>query len=373
MGFASTPNGAFAARSAAKLPAHTLSRAEPVFQLLESIAKTQSRQYTLHMVTFARRPRCTQPLNVALVRMLVATVVLLATGCARHAALYLRQELANQGPVPLSQRNPYIAGNLFIAREMQHSNVFDGFIRNRGTPDAVEVKEGYFRPLRVYLFYLTEGEAYLFEESSGDWLVRGPEHIPAQMMRSFLNIQPSGGSAPLAVEGYSEGSGLPQAKPSAADEVRSLRHVPTRAEATKRRSETKSPAAAAPTPRAPVPPPSAPASAEESSSGDVIHRVTLPGENLRIIAQWYTGDVNNTGRIARINGIEKPDRLTMSQTIRIPRYLLRTTEPLPPSAITPLPGVQERPPRAPVDAPVPHQPNHPRNVTIEDAPLPGAE
>lgn len=292
----------------------------------------------------------------------------------------------------LSQRNPYIAGNLFVAREMEHSRVFEGFIRNRGTPDAVEVKEGYLRPLRVYLFYLTEGEAYLFEERSGDWIVRGPEHIPPQMMRSFLNIQPSGGAAPLAFERSTDTQSLPAANTEQAEDVRSLRRVPTRSELARKRPAVRTgdalppgenravepravparpPAPRTPPPRTPATAPPAPSGnrGEESSSGDVIHRVTLPGENLRAIAQWYTGDANNTGRIARINGIERVDTLRSGQTIRIPRYLLRTTEPLPPSAITNAPPASRvpAPPPLAIEPPL-HRPGDGRGVTLEDAP-----
>ncbi len=68
---------------------------------------------------------------------------------------------------------------------------------------------------------------------------------------------------------------------------------------------------------------------QKSASGDLIHTVSFPGETLRIITAWYTGDVNSAGRLARINGIENPNRLVIGQTIRIPRYMLANTSPFP--------------------------------------------
>jgi len=225
-----------------------------------------------------------------------------------------------------------MATNLFVAKEMKHSEVFRGFVHYRGTPDAVEVRQSYLKPLRVYLFYLNEGEAFLLEEGSQDWLIRGPDKIPQQLMASFFNMQTPGQQAPLALEAEpmerpaqlaNESEPLPPAAESNPSEVRSLRKVPPRATASR--------------PTANVPPKdedNLKTAVKESSSGDLIHKVTFEGESLQVITKWYTGDVNNTGRIARINGIEKPDLLQIDQTIRVPRYLLKTNKPLPQAEVT---------------------------------------
>lgn len=257
------------------------------------------------------------------------------SACSTNSELYLRSELANQGPMALSGKNPYMATNLFVAKEMKHSEVFRGFVHYRGTPDAVEVRQSYLKPLRVYLFYLSESEAFMLEEGSQDWLIRGPDKIPQQLMASFFNMQTPGQQAPLAIENdgmdrisQGEGEPLPPAVEPPPVEVRSLRKVPPRSSSTK-----------VTPPVLPKEPPvvrekveveeEAPKTAvKESSSGDLIHKVTFEGESLQVIAKWYTGDVNNTGRVARINGIEKPDLLQIDQTIRIPRYLLKSSKPL---------------------------------------------
>ena len=213
--------------------------------------------------------------------------------------------------------------------------------------------------------------------------MRGPEQIPNDMLRQMNKFESVGTAAPLALVESQTGRSNPSFNPDAS-EIRSLRPVPTREELgfrrkpeLKNRGETpttkqaprtgkssentqvseaqESPEAKTikprPTRTAQSQSPSAKAIREttttdnDSSSGDVMHRVAFAGETLRIISQWYTGDVGNTGRIARINGIEKPDELAINQAIRIPRYLLRTTEPLPqteipliPKAVTPEAG-----------------------------------
>ena len=279
--------------------------------------------------------------NLSLTPTVLAFLVLITSivfsGCATNSDLYLRDELANRGPQGLSGTNPYLTPNLFVANEMKHSEVFRGFIRYRGTPDAVEVRTAYFKALRVYLFYLGENEAFLMERGSKDWLVRGPDKIPQQLMASFFNMAAPGPNAPLAIESSeSAHEALPpppvarrpqleQMNQDEEPEIKSLRKVPTRPQANK-----------------PKPPPAAPkelkeddlaSTVKESTSGDLIHRVTFQGESLRLISNWYTGDIDNTGRIARINGIENPDLLRVGETVRIPRYLLKTTKPMPQNEI----------------------------------------
>ena len=156
------------------------------------------------------------------------------------------------------------------------------------------------------------------------------------MMNAFLNINPAGAHAPLAALGSDESkqaSGVSElgfenrqyTHEETVPEVKSLRKVPTRTELNTRPHTKKN-----------IPGEEDVLGSKnvlESSSGDIIHKVTFPGETLRIITEWYTGDANNTGRVARINGIEKPDLLKINQTVRIPRYMLKTTKPLPESEI----------------------------------------
>lgn len=298
-------------------------------------------------------------------RYAAAVVVLTLAGCFSAGGFYLRDELANRGPIALSGANPYISSNLFLGREMERSAVLKGFVEYRGTPDALELKTEMLKPLKLSLYYLEELELYTLEEAPDDWIVRGPERIPPQFATAFINIPGAGRSAPLVLNGKVESSifkgapniiQAPSVLPGEPDPVveEDLPEVKV--------AKPKPPAAPKPAPR-PIPkaesqlrtapskptlPAAKPSSTlgdaelskkievsvvEESSSGDIIHRVTFPGESLEAITAWYTGDPANAERLARINGLEIATALRTGQNVRIPRYLLRTSKPMPRSEI----------------------------------------
>lgn len=274
--------------------------------------------------------------------------VCIALSCSSSGNNYLRTELANRGPIPLSPSNPYLSANLFVSKEMERSKVLKGFIRFRGAPDAVEIKRSTLRPLRVFLFYLRDVEVYSLEESSEDWIIRGPEKIPPQLVTSFVNVPLGTVAPPLASEeGVFQGTRelreteYPGNEPSRIpSEDPFLQKQPVTQRAPRRSTPSAPAASPARTKRAParsadeaVRSSGEVSYIEESSSGDIIHRVTFPGESLRTITAWYTGSTDNTARIARINGIGNVDLLNVGQNVRIPRYLLRRTEPLPLSEV----------------------------------------
>jgi hypothetical protein len=59
------------------------------------------------------------------------------------------------------------------------------------------------------------------------------------------------------------------------------------------------------------------------------HKVRWPGETLSIIAEWYTGDIENWRALAKANRKLDPGHIKIGTKIRIPRKLLRTSKPLP--------------------------------------------
>ena len=56
---------------------------------------------------------------------------------------------------------------------------------------------------------------------------------------------------------------------------------------------------------------------------DVIYSVDKDGELLSEVVEWFTGDINNTAAIARINDLKPNSFLKHGQFVRIPRYMLR--------------------------------------------------
>lgn len=59
-----------------------------------------------------------------------------------------------------------------------------------------------------------------------------------------------------------------------------------------------------------------------------IYTVKYPGETLRIISEWYTGDTKNREALADANPNLDYEHLAEGSRIYIPENLLRTTEPL---------------------------------------------
>lgn len=290
----------------------------------------------------------------------VLTILFTLNACGfLGASNNLDEQLANQGPIPLSADNPYVGTNYYLAQQMEKNAQLRGFIKHQGTPDAIEIRARLFRSLRVYLFYLDKHEAFLLEESNGDWIILGPERIPQSILVNFDRMTPVGRHAPLSTSkkasgkvtkddeesistlSWGEDKTLPTVEQAKVSElpppVRAAKQSAKKADKPVAKVKT----SAADSKIAPLPPASKNASPEvidelsevsnvdESPSGDIIHHVSFPGETLRIIAEWYTGDKNNANRLTRINEIAKPETLQLGQRIRIPRYLLKTMAPLP--------------------------------------------
>lgn len=282
----------------------------------------------------------------------------------------MRKDLANSGPLVLSRDNPYIASNLFVANECSASSFMNGFVKHRGAPDAIEVSDKYFRPFRIYFFYFSTREAYLFEEGSRDWVIRGPQRIPDDIISRFGDMrQASGKSAPLIQTPAKQASATAPEEPNTVAETdidvapqAAASSPPLTPQYSRRKTATLRPAEAYPSSEYPTeePPVSSPPllgkrmespasstprsalgqaavpPAQSSAKGysdsfptDIVHQVTYPKETLRMIASWYTDSPENAARIARINGIENPNVLQLEQRVRIPGYLLKRTDPMP--------------------------------------------
>jgi hypothetical protein len=59
------------------------------------------------------------------------------------------------------------------------------------------------------------------------------------------------------------------------------------------------------------------------------HKVKWPGENLILIASWYTGSAKNWMRLAKANPGIEPRRIKIGDSILIPEDLLKTRQPMP--------------------------------------------
>lgn len=279
--------------------------------------------------------------------------LLVFTGCI---AAPIRQSLANQGPLAVDPKNPYVATNILLEKEAEQSATVKGFLKLTGRPDVIEVKKKMLEPYKIYLFYLGENVAYRWDEGREDWIIKGPEEIPSEVRESLRRLEMHPRKIASAKETILENKDdLKKAKPLVAEEKekkpksqleelivaeqahsrinRNIPIKPLRKEEPPSSGEKELQIVEEPIDSTQSVPPldtkQGPTVASETPSGDIVHRVSVPGETLRIIATWYTGDFQNAGRLARINSLKNPNQLSLGQAIRIPRYLLVRTAPLP--------------------------------------------
>jgi hypothetical protein len=59
------------------------------------------------------------------------------------------------------------------------------------------------------------------------------------------------------------------------------------------------------------------------------HKIKWPGENLTLIARWYTGSAKNWMRLVEANPGIEPRRIKIGDSILIPEDLLKTRQPMP--------------------------------------------
>ncbi len=234
--------------------------------------------------------------------------------------------LKNRGPVAVSADNPYLAANVLLNKEMEGSPELKGFIEKRGLPSALEVQHESFGPLGMQLYYLSERQVYILEESEGLWLIRGPEAFSSQKLSEVQNI---------AAFRYAAGA----VSPPVPQPIRPTA-VPTPRATAPIRAPTSTPQLGAF--QSPSRPKLAPVGelddsqliaklveghrkdlAELSPRGDVVHYVTSAFETLPILARWYTLDPDNAAKIARINQFKPDRRLNIGDTVVIPSYLVR--------------------------------------------------
>lgn len=277
---------------------------------------------------------------------LLFTCALMA-GCVSSLApsAGLRARLSGRGPVPLTE-NPYLVGNLELAREMARSPVLRGFISHRGTPTAIEVQKSSFGSAQLVLYYAAEHEQFNFEESAAGGIVEGPTPIGASTAAKVAAIaQPGIGKAPLLSKdslSATLGEEFPDDTPMVPPTARPPRPPPVLPTPTPE-ERTPSGTTSGDLPIAPHFETSDKTTgsalsdgaiaanlaakeahpAEITAKGDLVHYVTLPGETLSIIARWYTFDRNNAGRLARINGIKDPGTVSVGDIVVVPAYLVR--------------------------------------------------
>lgn len=62
--------------------------------------------------------------------------------------------------------------------------------------------------------------------------------------------------------------------------------------------------------------------------GYYVHKVSIPDENISIIAKWYTNEAKNWSVLAKCNPKLNPNRIFLGSKIKIPRSIMTRHSPL---------------------------------------------
>ncbi len=100
--------------------------------------------------------------------------------------------------------------------------------------------------------------------------------------------------------------------------------------------------------------------------GYYIHTVSIPNENITIIARWYTNAQKNWQVLVKCNPDIKPNRIFIGDKIKIPRSLLTKETPLPAEFVQQSQAAPQRKSKKKITTPKPAKPAEP---AVKEDPL----
>jgi hypothetical protein len=241
--------------------------------------------------------------------------------------------LANQGILPLSNDNPHIGANLFLAQEAERSGYLMNFLKQRGGPTAIEIlTEGRLEPTMI-LFYPLQKEVYAADltrdNQSYQWLLRGPFMMERKDYRDLNGMGVAFAAEPIfLIRGQKTRFG---AKPITSNERALLPVVPT-PRPTPIKKPTRKVIHSAPEPT-PTPFKAMNSDqqalsisqgfAERAENGDLVHLVNGDNEKLDDVVKWYTGSPANASAVAAKNALTPGSALVKGTRIIIPFALVK--------------------------------------------------
>lgn len=268
--------------------------------------------------------------------------ILALSGC-NQSSIKSYPSLANQGMLPLSTSNPYVAGNLFLAREAELSPFLYNFLKLRGGPTAVEIIEPTLGASRVLMYYPRDREVYAADivesKTSRNWMIKGPYQIERKDYRELATLENSLQGEPVfVIRGKQQRFKFETNQTKARTIEPALPAIPLPTPTPKPKRVVAKPKESEeglviskhgnnPTEFKPLNSDQQAIQmslgyAERADNGDVIHTV-VGGENLASIAKWYTNSSDNATSLAEANGIKIGDTLSAGARIRIPLKLIK--------------------------------------------------
>jgi hypothetical protein len=245
--------------------------------------------------------------------------------------------LLNQGIIPVSTDNPYVGSNLFLGKEMETSTYLHNFLRQRGAPQAIELRGSSDTSAEARLYYAGRREYYIATPSLDkttkirEWIIRGPYAVERENFKQ-VSLLPAADRAVFEIFGRKEVIGQEaialERRYIAPAFVPTPTPVPTRRPQPKKKPSGEAGAAQA------TPTPSAPMNfdqralleakefAERAPNGDVIHTVKSPTETMTSISNWYSGSSNNTKKISEKNNMPEDAKLTPGTKVFVPAEIV---------------------------------------------------
>jgi hypothetical protein len=239
--------------------------------------------------------------------------------------------------LPVSTDNPYVGSNLFLGKEMETSTYLYNFLKQRGAPQAIELRGPNDTAAEARLYYAGRREYYIATPSVDkrtklrEWIIRGPYAVERDNFRQ-VSLLPATDHAVFEVFGRKEVIGQEaialERKHIAPAFVPTPTPVPTPKPRIQRKPSTTTPIVAA------TPTSSAPLNfdqralleakelAERAPNGDVIHTVKSPNETLTSISNWYSGSNNNTKKISEKNNMPEDAKLTPGTKVFVPAEIV---------------------------------------------------
>ncbi len=247
--------------------------------------------------------------------------------------------LLNQGVMPVSEDNAFTGANLFLAREMEQSVYLYNFMKERGAPQAIELKGDSEDNVEAHFYYTSGPEEYLAKpaprprfarnkDTSREWIIIGPFAVDRDRYRDIQRLERTNGGA-FEIFGRREFLG-PQSSPGTQIALRPVfvpTPIPPKRHVTKNKPSVDTSASSTLDSKGPLnfdqqALKEAKEMAPRDGQGDLIHTVTSKTETIQSIAQWYTSKSTTAAEVAKKNGLPEDAKLTPGSKILIPKNLI---------------------------------------------------
>jgi hypothetical protein len=236
--------------------------------------------------------------------------------------------LIHAGPISVGAPDGYLASNLFLKRESQRSSHLRNFLKQRGTPPALELKL-LKATLQLTLFYPEERQLYTATQELNDqaglatseWLITGPDPISRTIYKQVRGLSEQSDWPPPSLglatnsPGYVASDSdfplplLPKPKPA----KKKIQAKKTLAESSSAEVQNFDQQALA----------LSKGLALRAENGDLIHTTTRLDEQLADLVKWYTGSSSNLDQVAKYNSRAKESSLIIGEQVKIPAKLIK--------------------------------------------------